>query len=189
MRFSISAQVRRCAAAIGLSSALLTWCCAAADAATGEPARLEGSLIDGKQFSVQAQRGKVVLVVLWATWCPVCRRELPKFEQFYREQKARGFEIVALSVDDTPREVRQFLAKHPYSFPIGWRNQFNDNMGRVEGTPTMVLIDRQGTIRARYEGALDDAEWWAIEDAIAGKTDERACDESWFLPGFMRRAL
>jgi thiol-disulfide isomerase/thioredoxin len=165
---------------------LTAWCTATAYAGVGDPAKLDGPLIDGKKFTMEAEHGKVVLVVLWATWCPVCRKELPKIEAFYRENAAKGFDVVAVSVDDTPKEVREFLAKNHYSFPVGWRNEFKDNLGPIKGTPTIVLIDRKGVIRARTEGALDDAGWWTIEDEIAVK---QVCNDLWYLPNWKHRVL
>lgn len=180
-RFELDVLPRRYAITTVFLALLTTSICATAYAAAGDPAKLEGSLIDGKKYSLEAQHGKVVLVVFWATWCPICRRELPKLEKFYRENAAKNFEVVAVSVDDSPEKVRGFLAKNPLSFPVGWRNRFKDNLGRVDGTPTFVLVDRQGVIRARTEGALDDGEWWAIEDEIAKRVE--ACNDSvWTWP-------
>jgi cytochrome c biogenesis protein CcmG, thiol:disulfide interchange protein DsbE len=168
---------------------LTAWCCATAYAGVGDPAKVDGSLLSGRSFSMEAEHGKVVLVVLWATWCPICRRELPKLEKFYAENAAKGFDIVALSVDETQQKVRDYTSKNQFSFAIGWRNQFKDNLGRVDGTPTMVLVDRQGIVRARTEGALDDAQWWAIEDEIASKPQKDAHQDSTFFPNLRRRAL
>jgi cytochrome c biogenesis protein CcmG, thiol:disulfide interchange protein DsbE len=162
---------------------------ATVQAAVGDVAKLDGPLMNGEKFSLEAEHGKVVLVVLWATWCPVCRRELPKLQEFYEKNAAKGFEIAAVSIDDTPKEVSDFLQKNKYSFPIGWRNRFKDNLGPVRGTPTIYLIGRNGKIRARTEGALDDSQWWAIEDEIANKDQPHAAYELELLPGLRHRAL
>ena len=57
------------------------------------------SLADGSDFDLDAMRGKVVLVAFWATWCGPCLEEMPALEKYYREHKADGFEVIALSVD------------------------------------------------------------------------------------------
>jgi len=54
-------------------------------------------------------RGKVVLVNFWATWCPYCRHEMPAMQAFYQDNKAKGFEIVAYSIDKTQTEVDTFM--------------------------------------------------------------------------------
>jgi thiol-disulfide isomerase/thioredoxin len=137
--------------------------------ATGSAATLDATLLDGTTFSLAAHRGRVVLVVFWATWCPICRRELPKLEQFYRENAAKGFGIVALSLDGNATVARDYVRKNGFSFAAGWRPAARDNFGRILGTPTTYLIDRRGTILARTEGELDIGDWWAIEDEIAKK--------------------
>jgi cytochrome c biogenesis protein CcmG, thiol:disulfide interchange protein DsbE len=174
---------------VALGAALILLAAAMAQAAVGDTAKLDGPLMNGKNFSLEAEHGKVVLVVLWATWCPVCRRELPKLQEFFDKNAAKGFDVVAVSIDDAPKEVSEFLAKNKYSFPVGWRNRFKDNLGPVRGTPTIYLIDRNGKIRARSEGALDDSQWWAIEDEIANKAQPHATYELELLPGLRRRAL
>ena len=60
------------------------------------------SQLNGQIIDLQALRGKVVLISYWATWCPYCRHEMPAMEKFYTDYKARGFEILAVSIDDDP---------------------------------------------------------------------------------------
>jgi len=71
-------------------------------------------LLDGRKISLAELRGKVVLVNFWATWCPYCRHEMPDMDEFYRDYRARGFEIVALSQDDDAETVRRFMLKEGY---------------------------------------------------------------------------
>ena len=57
------------------------------------------TISDGRDFDLDAMRGKVVLVAFWATWCSPCLEEMPALEKYYREHKADGFEVIALSID------------------------------------------------------------------------------------------
>ncbi len=57
------------------------------------------TIADGRDFDLDAMRGKVVLVAFWATWCRPCLEEMPALEKYYREHKADGFEVIALSLD------------------------------------------------------------------------------------------
>lgn len=147
----------------------------AAPAAAGRPATsgpaamLETPLFDGTKFSLASRRGRVVVVMLWATWCPICRRELPKLEQFHRENAAKGLDIVALSIDSNAAVARDYVRNKGFTFAAGWRSAGRDNFGRIRGTPTTYLIGRGGTILARTEGELDIGDWWSIEDEIANK--------------------
>ena len=66
-------------------------------------------LIDGRPLTLSELRGKVVLVNFWATWCPYCRHEMPAIDEFYRDTRARGFEVLALSLDSREDEVVKFM--------------------------------------------------------------------------------
>src|SRR6185312_1860862 len=67
----------------------------------GKPApSLEAKLIDGKPFSLSGERGHVVIINFWATWCPPCREEMPALETYYSRHKDEGLRIIAISMDD-----------------------------------------------------------------------------------------
>jgi peroxiredoxin len=112
-------------------------------------------LLDGRQTSLEQLRGKVVLVNFWATWCPYCRHEMPDMERFYRDHRAQGFEILALSQDEAPEPVRQFMAKEAYHFPVAMAEaRHAAAFGDVNRLPTSFLIDRQGRIRKKISGQV-----------------------------------
>ena len=75
-------------------------------------------LLDGKSLPAAALKNKAVLVVFWATWCPSCQRELPELQKLYEKHRARGFEILALSVDADRFTVEEFWKDHDYTFPV-----------------------------------------------------------------------
>lgn len=104
---------------------------------------------------LQALQGQVVLVNFWAIWCPYCRHEMPAMEAYYRENKAKGFAIVAYSLDKTQQEVDAFMAENAYSFPAplaqpGTQAAF----GGVDRLPTSFVVDRQGRIRHKISGQV-----------------------------------
>jgi cytochrome c biogenesis protein CcmG, thiol:disulfide interchange protein DsbE len=100
-------------------------------------------------------RGKVVLVNFWASWCPYCRHEMPAMEAFYRENRARGFEIVAYSLDKTQAEADDYLRKEGYTFPAPLISQaVAEAFGGVNRVPLSFVIDRAGVIRHKVAGQV-----------------------------------
>jgi len=105
--------------------------------------------LDGKTYSLDALRGKVVLLNFWATWCPPCRREMPDMEKLYQRFARKG--LVVLAVSDEKREtVEGFLKDKNYTFPVllAPDRQVNTAFG-VEGIPQSFLFDRQGKLSAQ----------------------------------------
>lgn len=123
---------------------------------------LAGTDLQGKAWDLAALRGRAVLVNFWATWCPYCRHEMPAMETFYRENRARGFEIVAYSLDKTQAEADAYLREAGYSFPAPLMSaQVSQAFGGVDRIPLSFVIDRDGVIRHRiagqvHAGRLDD---------------------------------
>jgi peroxiredoxin len=104
--------------------------------------------LDGHPVRLKDQRGKVVLLNFWATWCPPCREEMPLFEKLHREQRDKGLVLLAVS-DEEPETVRSFLRQNGYTFPIlldPGRTVFDHY--RVQGIPATKILDRTGRLRA-----------------------------------------
>jgi peroxiredoxin len=105
--------------------------------------------LDGKTYTLDGLRGKVVLLNFWATWCPPCRREMPDMEKLYQRYTSKG--LVVLAVSDEKREtVEDFLAKQKYTFPVVLDpgRTVNTAFG-IEGIPNSFLFDRQGRLVAQ----------------------------------------
>ena len=128
----------------------------------------DASFIDGqgRERRLDAWRGKVVLVNLWATWCGPCREEMPALDRLQAALGGDDFEVVAISIDrGGPEGPAAFLAE------VGAQNLalYNDATGRIAtqfgvfGMPTTILIDRDGAILGRLVGPAE----WDAEDAQA----------------------
>lgn len=117
--------------------------------------RLEARLLDGRLLTLEQLRGKVVLVNFWATTCPYCRHEMPAMQEFYRDYRAAGFEIIALSTDEEAGVVRRFLAREGYRFPVAMAQPGDSGeFGGVSRLPTSFLLDRAGRLRHRISGQV-----------------------------------
>jgi len=109
---------------------------------------------DGRMVRLSDYRGKVVLLNFWATWCGPCRMEVPWLIEMQRDNKDRGFEVLAVSMDDNGWEdVKPFLAemKINYRVMIG-NDETAQNYGGVESLPTTFLIDRDGKVAVVHVG-------------------------------------
>ena len=139
-----------------------------ARADVGDTAKLKTVLLDGKAVSLAQLKGKVVMVNFWATWCPTCRAEMPQWQKFYDAYKDKGFELIALSIDDDEKLLRQVSKERGFSFPIAWRwdDKTDDNFGDIIGTPTLYVIDRSGKVAWMKRGRVSYAQLQEVVDPL-----------------------
>lgn len=104
--------------------------------------------------------GKLVLLNFWATWCAPCRKEIPLLIQAQNEYGDQGLQIVGLAVDE-PQPVRQFAEKYGINYPLLVDAmkvvKIQDALQGGAGLPVSILIDRQGRVRERVVGEMDQA--------------------------------
>jgi peroxiredoxin len=122
--------------------------------------------LDGRPAGIGDYDGQVVLLNIWATWCPPCVYEMPSMQRLHDALAADGFTVVAVSVDAAPGslgalgqpggDVGAFVASFGLSFPI-----LRDPSGEIQrrygapGLPASYLIDRAGRIRHKALGARE----------------------------------
>ena len=124
----------------------------------------------GQPTSLEAFRGRVTLVNLWATWCVPCREEMPALDKLQAKLGSRDFEVVAINVDTARLErAKDFLKDIAvknlafYSDPKADVFYRLRTAGKVVGLPTTFLVGRDGCEIAVMAGPAD----WASEDAMA----------------------
>ena len=107
------------------------------------------SLLGGETLRLKGQRGKPVLVNFWATWCAPCREEMPALERLYLKHRARGFVLLAVSVDTDAALVKPFLEQFKLTFPVAVDAKMDlANAYGVRALPASFLIDRDGYLTA-----------------------------------------
>lgn len=112
-------------------------------------------LTGGKTITLAQLKGKVVLLNFWATWCPYCRHELPAMQEFYKDYQSRGFEILAVSIDDTPEKLSAFTREHNLLFPVAvMLHSPPPSLGPIGKIPTSFVIDRCGVVRKKISGQV-----------------------------------
>jgi len=119
-----------------------------------KPMTIKGTTLDGKEFSSDSLKGKVLMIDFWASWCPDCATEQPKIISTYKKFHDKGLEIVAISSDVTAADLKEFLGKHPelpwlqlWSPPVSGRHPLNAQY-KLNWIPTTFLIDKNGTCRS-----------------------------------------
>ena len=113
--------------------------------------------IQGKPNSIRDLRGQVILVNLWATWCPPCKEEMPALESFYRKYKDAGFTIVAVNDGDPTPDVLQFVKDYGLSFPV-WLDptyQATDHVFKTVNLPSSYVINRDGNVVLSWVGGIN----------------------------------
>jgi len=113
--------------------------------------------LDGKMVSLSDLKGKVVLVNIWATWCPPCVDEMPSMEKLYRKLKGKNFEILAVSIDESGlKAVAPFMKKSSLTFPalIDSKGTIKTVYG-ITGIPESFIIDQQGILLKKIVGPVD----------------------------------
>ncbi len=102
--------------------------------------------------------GRVVLVNFWATTCAVCVKEMPDLVALHRQFQPQGLHTLAVAVrHDPPALVADFARSRqlPFDVVIDNTGAITDSFASVRGTPTTFVIDRQGILSTRIEGAPD----------------------------------
>ena len=98
-------------------------------------------------------RGKVVLIVFWASWCGPCRQEMPLLDSIYKQYHRMGFTLIGVNVEPDSNAANQWLKETPVSFPILYDKESKvSKMYDVAGMPSTVIIDRAGKVRALHRG-------------------------------------
>ncbi|HEY3219976.1 MAG TPA: TlpA disulfide reductase family protein [Gemmatimonadales bacterium] len=135
------------------------------EAGSQAPAFHATDLRNKRAATLDDYRGKVVLVNIWATWCPPCRAEMPSMQRLYKKLAGTDFRIAAVSVDGDayypqeqqgPPQILGFADGLGLTFDI-----LHDPSGAIRtaydifGVPESFLIDRNGVIVKRLIGAAD----------------------------------
>jgi peroxiredoxin len=111
--------------------------------------------LGGESIALQEQRGSVVFVNFWATWCPPCRDEAPSLQRLYGRLHEEGFEILAVSIDapGQGKAVEEFRREFGLSFPILLDPAKDAHAAfGVTGVPETYLIDASGRLAERFIG-------------------------------------
>lgn len=131
--------------------------------------------LDGDSITLASLQGEPVLLNIWATWCPPCRKEMPDLQALHDRFSPQGLRVVGVSIDasGTDEAVRNFLDEYGVTYTI-----LRDPSDRVstafmaQGVPVTLLIDAGGTVTWRRLGPVtsdDEGLNQALQEALSGR--------------------
>jgi peroxiredoxin len=107
----------------------------------------------GPNLRLQEQRGQVVMINFWATWCGPCRQEMPHLNRLFEKYRASGFVLLGVNVDDDPRNAAEVAAKLGVKFPMLLDTDKKvSHLYDLASMPSTLLIDRDGKVRYLHRG-------------------------------------
>lgn len=114
--------------------------------------------LSGKEESLADYEGQVILVNLWATWCPPCKAELPVLQQFYEDHADEGFAIIGIDFGEPESVVNNFIKSSNLTYPIWVDEDSEAGMAfNSYSLPASFVIDPEGTVRLAWTGAISQA--------------------------------
>jgi len=137
----------------------------------GKPAKdFTVKMLSGDSFTLSSQKGQVVLVDFWATWCGPCLREIPRMKKIYATYRDKGFEIIGVSLDRKKGDLVKYIQDKELDWKISYSGAFwSDPTARLYGVnsiPSTWLVDKEGILREI--GLSGEALEKSIRDLILG---------------------
>jgi len=113
--------------------------------------------LEGVTRSLSDYQGKVILVNLWATWCPPCKEEMPTLQAYHDKYQDRGFSIIAINDGDPAPDVIQFVEEYQLTFPVWLDPTYiaTEDAFKTMNLPSSFVIDRSGTVRLYWVGEIN----------------------------------
>jgi peroxiredoxin len=148
---------RRALIALALAGAAGAAPGAVAPASTAPDFTLKSA--EGRNLRLSEQRGRVVMVNFWATWCGPCKVEMPHLNRIYEKYRSAGFVLLGVNVDDDPKAAVALAARLGVTFPVLFDAEKSvSRLYSLDSMPATVLIDRDGKVRHLHRGYRDGME-------------------------------
>lgn len=124
-----------------------------------DPVALSGKTLEGSDLDLTSLRGKVVVLNVWGSWCPPCRKEAPELERAYRSLRPRGVQFLGIDTRDNAAAASAFVVRFGITYPslVDDGTLLLAFRGAVPAAavPTTLVLDRAGRIAARVVGGTD----------------------------------
>ncbi len=116
--------------------------------------------LEGQPVSLADFKDKSpVMIVFWATWCPICKKELPQIKKIAADFGPQGLAVLGINVgvNDSPRKAQAYHERYDLNYPVAFDH--GSKVSRafgVAGTPTVVILDKRGIVRYRAAAVPED---------------------------------
>lgn len=129
--------------------------------------------IDGQKWSLYENRGRVVLLNFWATWCAPCRAEVPYLVRLSSKYKASGLEVVGITIDsENTVQINNFIEEFKVDYPI-LLTVPGSVLSQQKAVPMSLLVDEKGVLAKKYVGAIKESVFEKdIQDLLSKKSVE-----------------
>jgi thiol-disulfide isomerase/thioredoxin len=150
-------RLRMRGAYAGAIAITIAGCSGAAPAKSSSPnvplPELTLPLVDGGTWSSTSARGAPLVIDVWASWCKPCSKGFPQLNAL-----AANVNVVAITIDEDPAAIRDFVAQHPLRVPIAHDTEQSVTKAplHIERLPTVLIVDKDGRIRHRLEEPTED---------------------------------
>ena len=137
-------------------------CCGVAPAAvTVQAAAPDFALrsTEGRNLRLKEQRGQVVLVNFWASWCGPCKQEMPHLNRLHDKYRSAGFVLLGVNIDEDPKQAQALATRMALKFPVLFdSDKAVSRRYALDSMPATVIIDRDGRVRHVHRGYREGVE-------------------------------
>ena len=111
--------------------------------------------LQGEELSSLNTKGKVCVLVYWASWCAPCREEIPSLVALRKEYQNSDLAIIGVSLDENSKSIDTFVESYGINYSIARNNESLDEaFGPVRYIPTIVVLGKEGKVQQRYTGLV-----------------------------------
>jgi thiol-disulfide isomerase/thioredoxin len=124
--------------------------------------------LNGKNIRLSEQKGKVVLIDFWATWCPPCRKGIPELIEMQQEYGRDKFVVLGINLDqEDAKVVKDFAENYRINYPVlFYTPEVIAAYGGIEAIPTSFLVDKEGNVRQWVQGYRPKAFFTRLIDSL-----------------------
>jgi len=123
--------------------------------------------LDGNSVSLADYKGKYLILNFFATWCDVCRAEMPDLEKIYRDYQEKGLVVLVVNLGEDPAKIKDYIAANDFTFPVVLDQELTvAGTYKVSAIPASFIINEDGIILGKHLGPIDYEQMAALLDKL-----------------------